>query len=162
MSCRILCCALSFALATAIARQGLAEEKDTSSEFIDMPEEYYEQKLKEKAGITTIGALLEASATPKQREELAVKTDISRKLLLKWANIADLFRVSGVGEEYSELLEKAGVDAVVELAQRNPENLYAALKETNEEKLLVRRLPSLSQVQGWIGQAKKLPRKLSY
>jgi hypothetical protein len=67
-----------------------------------------------------------------------------------------------VGEEYSDLLEEAGVDTVVELAQRNAENLFAAMKEANSEKLLVRRLPSLAQVQDWVIQAKALPRLLSY
>ncbi|MGC8786620.1 MAG: DUF4332 domain-containing protein [Anaerolineae bacterium] len=122
----------------------------------------YKQALKEKAGITTTEALLEAAATPKKREELAAKTGISEKLILEWANLADLFRIKGIGEEYSDLLEEAGVDTVVELAQRNPENLYAALKEVNERKRLVRRLPTLEQVKDWVQQAKQLPRVLTY
>ena len=122
----------------------------------------YKQLLKEKAGITTTEALLKASATPKQREELASTTGISPKLILEWANLADLFRIEGVGEEYSDLLEEAGVDTVVELAGRNPENLYAALGQVNDRKKLVRRLPGLEQVKGWIAQAKKLPRVLQY
>lgn len=122
----------------------------------------YKQTLKEKAGITTTEALLEAAATPKKREELAAKTGISEKLILEWANLADLFRIKGVGEEYSDLLEEAGVDTVVELAQRNPDNLYAALKEANERKRLVRRLPTLEQVKDWVQQAKQLPRVLTY
>ena len=121
----------------------------------------YKQALR-KVGITTTEALLEACATPEQRQELAAKTGISPKLILEWANLADLFRIKGIAEEYSDLLEEAGVDTVVELAQRNPENLYAALKETNEKKALVRRLPSLAQVKNWIAQAKALPRILSY
>ncbi|MBC7264840.1 MAG: DUF4332 domain-containing protein [Chloroflexi bacterium] len=122
----------------------------------------YKQALKEKARITTTEALLKACATPKQREELAAKTGISEQLILEWANLADLFRIKGVGEEYSDLLEEAGVDTVVELAQRNPENLYAAIKEVNERKALVRRLPTLKQVRDWVEQAKRLPRVLTY
>jgi len=122
----------------------------------------YKQALKEKAGITTTEALLEAAASPGQREKLAAETGISPKLILEWANLADLFRIKGVGEEYSDLLEEAGVDTVVELAQRNAENLYTAIKEVNERKMLVRRLPTLGQVQDWIAQAKKLPRVLTY
>lgn len=122
----------------------------------------YKQTLKDKAGITTTEALLEATATPKKREELAAKTGISEKLILEWANLADLFRIKGVGEEYSDLLEEAGVDTVVELAQRNPENLFATLKEVNDRKRLVRRLPTLEQVKDWVQQAKKLPRVLTY
>jgi predicted flap endonuclease-1-like 5' DNA nuclease len=71
-------------------------------------------------------------------------------------------RVRGVGEEYSDLLEKAGVDTVVELAQRNSENLYKKMIEVNAEKKLVRRPPSHSMVDQWVQQAKALPRKVSY
>lgn len=122
----------------------------------------YKQALKAKAGITTTEALLAACKTPKQREELAAKTGFGEKLLLKWANMADLFRIKGVGEEYSQLLEVGGVDTVVELAKRKPENLLAALREANDRKSMVRRLPTLKQVQDWVKQAKALPRMLKY
>jgi len=123
--------------------------------------EVYAQKLKE-AGISTIEALLEQGATRQGRKEIAEKTDISDKLILRWVNHADLFRIKGVGEEYADLLEAAGVDTVPELAQRNPENLYKKMGETNQEKKLVRHLPAQSQVADWIEQAKQLPRVLSY
>jgi predicted flap endonuclease-1-like 5' DNA nuclease len=122
----------------------------------------YKQALKEKAGVTTTEALLEAAASPKQREDLASKTGIPEKLVLEFANLADLFRIKGVGEEYSDLLEEAGVDTVVELAQRNADNLHEALRKTNEREALVRRLPTLKQVKDWVAQAKKLPRVLTY
>jgi predicted flap endonuclease-1-like 5' DNA nuclease len=83
-------------------------------------------------------------------------------LILKWVNRADLFRIKGVGEEYADLLEIAGVDTVPELAQRNAENLYQKVVEANQEKNLVRRLPSQSAVRDWIKQAKKLPRAINY
>jgi predicted flap endonuclease-1-like 5' DNA nuclease len=122
----------------------------------------YKQALKERVGITTTKAYLEAAATPQGRERLATKAGISPTLILEWANLADLFRIKGVGEEYSDLLEEAGVDTVAELAQRNPANLYQALKATNEREALVRRLPTLKQVQDWVAQAKRLPRVLTY
>jgi predicted flap endonuclease-1-like 5' DNA nuclease len=87
---------------------------------------------------------------------------ISDKLILEWVNLADLFRIKGIGEEYSDLLEEAGVDTVPELAQRNPANLLQKLVEVNEEKKLVRRLPVLSQVEDWVKQAKDLPRIVEY
>ena len=83
-------------------------------------------------------------------------------MILEWVNHADLWRIKGVSEEYSDLLEEAGVDTVVELAQRNPENLYMKMKEVNMEKKLVRRLPSEKQVIDWVAQAKRLPRAISY
>ena len=121
----------------------------------------YAQKLAE-AGITTVEALLKAGASPKGRQALEEETGISGKLILEWVNLADLFRINGIGEEYSDLLEEAGVDTVPELAQRNAENLYAKLVETNAAKELVRRLPSQSQVDDWVKQAKALPRVVTY
>lgn len=123
--------------------------------------EAYETKLKD-AGVGTLEALLEKGATPKGRKDLAAATGISDALILKWVNRADLFRVKGVGEEYSDLLEAAGVDTVVELAQRKAENLYAKLVEVNTAKKLVRQLPTQSAVEGWIAFAKELPRVVSY
>jgi predicted flap endonuclease-1-like 5' DNA nuclease len=121
----------------------------------------YAEKLAD-AGLTTVEALLKAGASPKGRQALEEKTGISGKLILEWVNLADLFRIKGVGEEYSDLLEEAGVDTVPELAQRNAENLYAKLAETNAAKKLVRRLPSQSQVADWVEQAKALPRVVTY
>ena len=123
--------------------------------------EAYAQKLRD-AGIATTDVLLKQGATPKGREEIAEKTGISAKLILEWVNHIDLFRIKGVGEEYADLLEAAGVDTVPELAQRNPENLYEKLLEVNQEKKLVRRPPSQTQVSDWVGQANKLPRAITY
>ena len=113
-------------------------------------------------GITTTEALLEAGKSPHGREELSEKSGISDHLILEWVNRADLFRVKGVGEEYSDLLEAAGVDTVPELAQRNPANLWAKLGEVNKEKKLVRRLPSQGQVADRVSQAKDMPRVITY
>jgi len=121
----------------------------------------YSGKL-ETVGISTLEELLVAASTPRGRQDLAAKSDISEKLILEWANRADLFRIKGIGEEYSDLLEAAGVDTVPELAQRNADNLYAALKSTNAEKKLVRKLPSRDQIADWIDQAGKLPRVMTY
>jgi len=121
----------------------------------------YAAKL-EAAGISTVESLLERGATPKGRQDLAEQTDIGGKLILEWVNLADLFRIKGIGEEFSDLLEEAGVDTVPELAQRNPENLHSKLVEVNEAKKLVRRVPGLSQVQDWVAQAKELPRVVTY
>jgi predicted flap endonuclease-1-like 5' DNA nuclease len=121
----------------------------------------YAQKLQE-AGIKTTQALLEKGASPEGRKEIAGKAGISETLILKWVNHVDLFRIKGVGEEYSDLLEASGVDTVPELAQRNPENLYQKLVAVNQEKKLVRQLPTQDQVSDWIEQAKQLPRVITY
>lgn len=114
------------------------------------------------AGIKTTDDLLNAGATAKARKMLAEKTGISEKLILEWVNLSDLFRIKGVGEEYSDLLEEAGVDTVVELAKRIPENLSTKILEINTAKKLVRKPPTLKQVQQWVEEAKKLPRKVEY
>jgi predicted RNA-binding protein with RPS1 domain len=121
----------------------------------------YAAKLNE-IGINNLLDLLEKGAYPKGREEVAEATGISHDLILKWVNHVDLYRIKGVGSEYADLLEMAGVDTVVELAQRVPENLFATLESVNEEKKLVRKLPVPSQVEDWIEQAKSLPRKINY
>ncbi len=121
----------------------------------------YAEKLN-ALNIQTTADLLEAGKTPKSRKELAEKTDISIKLILRWVNMADLFRIKGVGEEYSGLLEEAGVDTVVELSKRVPEHLHAKVVEVNEAKKLVRRAPTLAMIEGWIAEAKTLPRKIEY
>ena len=121
----------------------------------------YKEKLA-KIGILTTEALLEAGATPKERKELAEKTGIGDALILEWVNLSDLFRIKGVGSEYSDLLEEAGVDTVVELGKRVPKNLHEKIVEINEKKKLVRKLPSESQIADWVDQAKKLDRKVKY
>jgi predicted flap endonuclease-1-like 5' DNA nuclease len=114
------------------------------------------------AGIKTTEALLEKGSTPKGRKDIAEKSGVGEGLILQWVNHVDLFRIKGVGSEYADLLEAAGVDTVPELAKRNAENLVEKMTSTNMEKKLVRRLPVLSQVKGWIEQAKSLPRVITY
>ena len=114
------------------------------------------------AGINTVDKLLEKAATKKQRQSLAEETGISEKQILKFTNMADLFRLNGVGQEYAELLEVAGVDTVPELAQRNAANLTAKMEEVNEAKNLTRKTPSATEVEKWIAQAKELPRVIEY
>ncbi len=114
------------------------------------------------AGIKTIEGLLEACASRKGREKVAEATGISDKLILKWANHADLMRIKGVGPEFSELLEASGVDTVKELRHRNAENLAAKMKEVSDEKKITRVSPSASQIAEWIEQAKTLEPKITH
>ena len=119
-------------------------------------------RLLNNIGIFTTTHLLEEGGTRVGRKELSEKTNISEKLILEWVNLSDLMRIKGVGEEYSDLLEEAGVDTVIELSRRNPDNLYAKMIEINEEKKLVRRTPTLDAINDWVEQAKQLPRKIEY
>ncbi len=123
--------------------------------------EAYAEKLI-AAGIVKVDDLLEKCATPKGRQELAEATGISDKLILRWTNHADLFRINGVGPQFAELLEAAGVDTVKEFRHRVPENLQPKLEETNNEKHLVRRVPSLKEVIKMVEQAKVLPPVVTY
>jgi predicted flap endonuclease-1-like 5' DNA nuclease len=110
-----------------------------------------------KSGVKTTTRLLKDGASKKGRQMLAQKTGISEKLILEWVNLADLMRVKGVGEEYSDLLEEAGVDSVKELRNRKADNLHKAMVDTNAKKKLVRRPPSMKEVTNWVKQAQKLP-----
>jgi predicted flap endonuclease-1-like 5' DNA nuclease len=121
----------------------------------------YAEKLR-AAGVHSVDALLRAGTTPEKRKALQERTGIGHEYILDWVNRADLMRVKGIGEEYSDLLEKAGVDTVVELARRNPDNLHAKMLKANVGKRLVRRAPSLGSITDWVEQAKALPRVISY
>jgi hypothetical protein len=93
---------------------------------------------------------------------LASATGIDEARILEWVNHADLLRLRGVGGEYADLLEAAGVDTVPELALRNPAALYKTLVTTNEAQHLVRKLPTADQVKAWAKQAKSLRRAVEY
>ena len=123
--------------------------------------EAFADKLAE-AKIGSTQTLLNRGSTRAGRKEIAQLTGVDSKKILGWVNRADLFRIRGVGEEYSDLLEAAGVDTVVELATRNAENLFAKMNNVNDRRKLVRRPPALSLVEDWIKQAKKLPRVVEY
>ena len=115
-------------------------------------------------GIATVSQLLEAGKTKKGRKQLAEQMGelASPKLVLNWINRADLFRVPGISSQYSDLLEKAGIDTVKELAQRNATNLHAKLSEVNAAKEIVKRIPTQAQVEKWVAAAKELPRGVEY
>lgn len=115
------------------------------------------------AGITTVNDLLEKGKTRQGRKRLAQETGIDESLILKWVNMADLFRVPGIASEYAQLLEKCGVDTVKELRNRNPENLYEKMKEVNAQgQAQVRQLPSLGMVQKWVEAAKTMEPAVEY
>lgn len=109
-----------------------------------------------KAGVRTTEGLIKVAATAKGRKSLGEQTGISSTVLLDWVNRADLMRIKGVGSEYADLLEVAGCDTVKELRRRNAANLTATMAEINEQKRLVRRLPTEAMVVSWIEQAKTM------
>ena len=121
----------------------------------------FEAKLNQ-ANIKSCEDLLAKGATAKGREEIGAACGIDPSRILRFVNHADLCRIKGVGGEYSELLEAAGVDSVPELAQRNAENLAQKMREVNEQKKLVRAFPSAKQVSSWVDQAKTLPRVVTH
>lgn len=121
----------------------------------------YAEKLK-AAGIKTVDDLLDTGGTAKGRKNLAETTGISEKLILRWVNHADLFRINGVGPQFAELLEAAGVDTVKEMRHRNAENLAAKMAEVNEAKHLTRRSPSAAELQKMIDEAGTLEPRVTY
>ena len=125
-----------------------------------LEKEHY-TRLKE-AGILSVEALLDKGSSPEGRSELAKSSGIAEAQLLRWLNIADLFRIRGIGEEYADLLELAGVETISELAESDPRTLHRMLIGANEKKPLVRQLPSVNQVKSWIDQARHLPKIVKY
>ncbi|MBD3375905.1 DUF4332 domain-containing protein [candidate division KSB1 bacterium] len=122
----------------------------------------YAEKLK-ACGVRSVNAFLKHAATRADRKRLAQDSGIEEKLILKWTNFADLYRIRGVGKQYSELLEKAGVDTVKELATRVPENLHQKMIEVNSQgRRLVRQVPALVMVKSWVEQAKSLDPMISH
>lgn len=121
----------------------------------------YAERLK-SLRIRTTSRLLEEAKSPRGRKALAEKTGVEPKRILKWANMADMMRIKGVGEEYSELLEAAGVDTVRELKYRNPKKLAEKMATANTKRKLVRLLPSEKAIAKWIAEAKSLPMKITY
>jgi predicted flap endonuclease-1-like 5' DNA nuclease len=113
-------------------------------------------------GILTDADLLEKGATRKGRAELAEASGIPDRLILEWVNHADLMRIKGVGPEYADLLEEAGVDTVPELARRDPVHLHEAITALLLEKELVRRPPTEGMVADWVAEAKTLGRVIEY
>ena len=118
-------------------------------------------KLKE-IGIGSVESLLKKGATPQGRKEISSSSGLDDKRVLRFVNHADLMRIKGIGGEYAELLEASGVDTVKELATRNAANLHTKMKSVNAEKKLVRQVAAQSQVEGWVNQAKELPRAVHY
>lgn len=121
----------------------------------------YGEKL-QAAGISNADILLEKCSSKAGRAAIAKETGIEEKLILKWANHTDLFRINGIGPQFAELLEASGVDTVKELRTRNAGNLYAKIVELNEVKKLVRRLPSQDQIAGMIDEAAGAEVKMTY
>lgn len=121
----------------------------------------YAEKLSQ-AGVKTTTQLLKLAATPAGRKNLAQASGVSEKLILNWTNKADLMRIAGVGPQFSELLEAAGVDTVKELRNRNAANLAEAMKSTNEKKKLTRVSPPSTTVEKWVAAAKKMDAKITY
>ena len=115
-----------------------------------------------RVGIRSTEALLKEGATPDGRKKISESTGINHDSILKWVNMADLYRIKGIGSQYSELLEAAGVDTVVELSKRVAEHLNSKMIEINQARNLLNHMPGVKKVERWIEQAKRLPRVVTY
>jgi len=121
----------------------------------------YAEMLK-AAGVMNTGQLLAEGGERKRRVQLVERCGINEKLILRWVNMSDLFRIKGVAGQWAELLEASGVDTVKELRNRNPENLADTMREVNKQKRLVKQVPNATKIGFWIDQAKKLPPAVTY
>ncbi|MBN8690563.1 MAG: DUF4332 domain-containing protein [Armatimonadetes bacterium] len=121
----------------------------------------YAEKLA-AAGVKSVEKLLEVGGTKKGRQSLAESSGVDESKILKWVNHADLMRLNGVGPQFAELLEAAGVDTVKELRGRRADNLAAKMAEVNEAKNLANRTPNEDMISGWIEEAKTLSEAVSH
>jgi nucleotidyltransferase/DNA polymerase involved in DNA repair len=115
-----------------------------------------------KVGINSTADLLKHCGSAKGRRQVAATSGLDEGKLLKWANMADLMRIRGIGKQFSELLEAAGVDTVKELRTRRADNLAATMKQANARKKLTRGTPSQRQVATWIDQAKSMSAAITH
>jgi predicted flap endonuclease-1-like 5' DNA nuclease len=113
-------------------------------------------------GVRTTDDFLARAATPAGRSGLAAAVSVTEAVVLKWANCADLMRVDGIGMQFADLLEEAGVDTIPELAQRNAHNLHERVVQLNTQRALAGRAPTAPEIESWIAQAQALPRILEY
>ncbi len=107
-----------------------------------------------RAGIATTEDLLDLCADRDGRETVAEVSGVDTSRILKWANQADLMRINGIGPQFAELLEVAGVDTVKELRHRNADNLAETLDMINAEHMLTRVTPAATTVAKWVDMAK--------
>ncbi len=124
--------------------------------------EVYAGKLKETLDFNTVEDLLAVAASKAGRADVAAKSGIAESLILRWANMADLFRIKGIAEDFSHLLELCGVDTVKELRNRVPANLHAKLTEVNDAEGYAGRTPRLDEVESWVAQAKEMEPTMTY
>lgn len=155
--------ASSFDGAEAVKADGAKADGATSYSITDIGDigPDYAERLR-AIGIRTTARLLESAKSPKQRKQLAERTGLDERRILRWANLVDRMRIKGVGEDYAALLQAAGVDTIRELKYRNPEKLARAMAEANARRKLVRVLPSDRAVHRWVEEAKRLQPKISY
>ncbi|HEY7526451.1 MAG TPA: DUF4332 domain-containing protein [Candidatus Limnocylindria bacterium] len=121
----------------------------------------FAEKLGE-VGIVTTDDLLERGGKKSGRAAIAIETGINEGMILEWTNHVDLMRIKGVGSEFSDMLEAAGVDSPAELAQRNPVNLAETLAELDMARNTTRRIPSAEMVAGWIAEARTMERSVEH
>ena len=149
---------------TAIVSLGVVQEADTADKALTANNAAMQKTLSalKEAGVATTEDLLEKAGSAAGRKQLAAELGTQASEILTWVNEADLMRISGIAEGFSQLLEAAGVDTVKELAQRNAENLTAKIAEVNEQMKLTGRVPNQETVEGWITQAKSLVPKVTH
>jgi predicted flap endonuclease-1-like 5' DNA nuclease len=115
-----------------------------------------------RTGVRTTEKLLKRAGTRSGRRELSSATGLPERTILTWVNRADLMRIKGIGEEYSDLLDAAGVETCKELRNRNAQSLLGKMTQINSKKRLVRRLPTEVMVKRWVEHAKELPPAVSH
>lgn len=119
------------------------------------------ERLRE-AGVNTLEQLLERGSTSAARMRLADETQLDDGLIKQWVHQADLMRVNGIGPEFAHLLCQVGVLTTPKLAYRSTDSLYAELVEGNQDERVMRKLPGIHELHGFIAAAKHLPKVIRH
>ena len=117
----------------------------------------YSSKLNQ-AGVNTVEDLLKKGADPLARQRLANESGCNEPTLLKWVGMADLFRISGISSQYSELLNECGVTSVNDLSHRNASKLHKKMQQVNQARQVCKVIPRLQTIEHFIHQAQTLPK----
>jgi len=106
--------------------------------------------------VTTTDELLLFGATADGRESLRATTGVHSRQILRWCNWADLMRIQGIGPQFTQLLEAAGVGSLKDLAGSRAENLKARIEDEIRLMRLSAAPPSLTEVRRWITEARMM------
>ncbi len=112
--------------------------------------------------ISTTERLLTSAGNAEKRSQLAQSTGIAPDTLLSLVQRADLSRIKGIGTAFTYLLAQIGIVNVQGLAQAEPGKLREQLHAVNQQEQILRRAPTLEEVESWVSLARRIEKLVTY